>query len=74
ISIATLGDIYVQQTGDHSLCSVTEEGNLYCTCVFECGNGVWTCSEKGNQKERSWMFEKGCKKYCHAGVCDAMGA
>jgi hypothetical protein len=43
----------------------------YCTCVFQCGNGVWRKSEKG---EGEWVWEKACRKYCHAGVCDSQGA
>ncbi|OAL57463.1 hypothetical protein IQ07DRAFT_582619 [Pyrenochaeta sp. DS3sAY3a] len=65
IPIARLGDLYVRQTGDRSLCSVTEKGVSYCTCVFECGNGVWRCDGAGG-----FVFKQGCKKYCHAGVCD----
>ncbi|CBX91308.1 predicted protein [Plenodomus lingam JN3] len=67
ISIAQLGILYVQQTGDRSLCTTTSRGESYCPCVFECGNGIW-------RGDGEWMgglvFEKGCGKYCHAGVCD----
>ncbi|KAF1940110.1 hypothetical protein EJ02DRAFT_350679, partial [Clathrospora elynae] len=71
VPISTLGDWYAQQTGDHSLCVPSEEGGdgdkEYCTCVFGCGNGVWICDGHG---KGGWTFEEGCKKYCHAGVCD----
>jgi hypothetical protein len=58
-----------------------EKEKEYCTCVFQCGNGVWRKPEKREEKEGGsaegeggWLFEKGCKKYCHAGVCDSQGA
>jgi hypothetical protein len=65
IPISTLGDWYAQQTGDRSLCVGAADGSEYCTCVFQCGNGVWQRDEKSG-----WVFDKGCKKYCHIGVCD----
>ncbi|KAF2848487.1 hypothetical protein T440DRAFT_401232, partial [Plenodomus tracheiphilus IPT5] len=67
VSIAQLGDIYVGQTGDHSLCTITSHGKRYCPCVFECGNGIWSCDQ---ELDGGLVFETGCKKYCHAGICD----
>jgi hypothetical protein len=50
-----------------------EKEKEYCTCVFQCGNGVWKRTAKKDE-DGGWTFEKGCKKYCHAGVCDSQGA
>ncbi|KAF2029484.1 hypothetical protein EK21DRAFT_25248, partial [Setomelanomma holmii] len=63
IPISHLGTIFANQTSDRSQC-IPESGVEYCTCVFECGNGVWTCLSG------QLRFESGCKKYCHAGECD----
>ncbi|KAF1916523.1 hypothetical protein BDU57DRAFT_447762 [Ampelomyces quisqualis] len=67
VPIAELGDIFAHQTSDRSQC-VVEEEKTYCTCVFECGNGVWSC------RDDLYRFEKGCGKYCHGGECDGDGA
>ncbi|EUC31676.1 hypothetical protein COCCADRAFT_100623 [Bipolaris zeicola 26-R-13] len=42
ISIASLGTLYAKQTGDRSLCTRQDDGSEYCTCIYECGNGVWS--------------------------------
>ncbi|EOA86612.1 uncharacterized protein SETTUDRAFT_30944 [Exserohilum turcica Et28A] len=55
IPIAHLGAWYAAQTGDGSLCTRQPDGSLYCTCIYECGNGIWSY---------------GCNKYCHAAICD----
>ncbi|KAH7092564.1 hypothetical protein FB567DRAFT_517451 [Paraphoma chrysanthemicola] len=68
IPISHLGNVYAKQTNDRSQCVSQDGGKEYCTCVFECGNGVWTC-ENGKLN-----YESGCKKYCHAGECDGDGA
>jgi len=113
IPIAKLGTWYAEQTGDRSLCVKQDDGSEYCTCVYQCGNGVWQeleehggskssgkeVDDEGREKERQdaheergdageyaryaywiqkglgvksgkWKYEVGCKKYCHAGVCD----
>ena len=67
IPISHLGAIFAKQTDDRSQC-ILDRGKEYCTCVFECGNGVWSC------KDGKFRFESGCKKYCHAGECDGDGA
>lgn len=77
IPIPKLGDWYAEQTGDRSLCVLQDDGSEYCTCIYECGNGVWRSLDEskhdswryGNESS-SWEWESGCKKYCHAGVCD----
>ena len=111
IPIAKLGIWYAEQTGDRSLCVKQDDGSEYCTCVYQCGNGVWrneggggsnsiVAKEDGAERGGSdggsgdevkdeigerygywiqkglgdkygkWKYEVGCKKYCHAGVCD----
>ncbi|KAL6161034.1 hypothetical protein ACJQWK_08840 [Exserohilum turcicum] len=42
IPIAHLGAWYAAQTGDGSLCTRQPDGSLYCTCIYECGNGIWS--------------------------------
>jgi hypothetical protein len=89
IPISSLGNWYAEQTGDRSMCTPSRPIHLeqqvmngkrlgkdgvgkeqkYCTCVFQCGNGVWR-----HEGKDTWTFEKGCKKYCHAGQCDSQGA
>lgn len=77
IPIPKLGGWYAEQTGDRSLCVLQDDGSEYCTCIYECGNGVWRSLDEskhdswryGNESS-SWEWELGCKKYCHAGVCD----
>ena len=67
VPISHLGAMYAKQTSDRSQCIIDDEGKEYCTCVFECGNGVWSC------KDRAYTFVEGCKKYCHNGECDGDG-
>lgn len=83
-----------------------DDGSEYCTCIYECGNGVWKNGggkaeeehvglDNGNgdegyqyrmgmqkamkkgyvtgKRHGKWTWEVGCKKYCHAGVCDGQG-
>jgi hypothetical protein len=68
VPISFLGDRYANQTRDRSQCVSQAKGKEYCTCVFECGNGVWSC------KDGSYKFVSGCRKYCHNGECDGDGA
>jgi hypothetical protein len=68
VPIAFLGDMFANQTDSRAQCVIQEGGEEYCTCVFECGNGIWSCAQG------SYRFEKGCKKYCHKGECDGDGA
>lgn len=69
VPISYLGDHYAHQTHNRSLCVSEEKAEKeYCTCVFECGNGVWSCNAG------VYRFVSGCKKYCHAGECDSDGA
>jgi hypothetical protein len=68
VPISFLGDTYASQTRDRSQCVRNDKGEEYCTCVFECGNGVWECVEG------VYFFKQGCKKYCHGGECDGDGA
>ncbi|EUC45155.1 hypothetical protein COCMIDRAFT_96375 [Bipolaris oryzae ATCC 44560] len=42
ISIGSLGALYAKQTGDRSLCTRQDDASEYCTCIYECGNGVWS--------------------------------
>lgn len=70
VPIAYLGGVFANQTRDRSQC-VSQGGEKeeeYCTCVFECGNGIWSCANG------FYRFERGCRKYCHAGACDSDGA
>ncbi|KAL1798468.1 hypothetical protein ACET3X_002505 [Alternaria dauci] len=80
IPIPKLGDWYAEQTGDRSLCVLQDDGSEYCTCIYECGNGVWRSPNETNHhswrhgdKSSMWEWESGCKKYCHVGVCDGQG-
>jgi hypothetical protein len=68
VPISFLGDTYASQTRDRSQCVRNDKGEEYCTCVFECGNGVWECVEG------VYFFKQECKKYCHGGECDGDGA
>jgi hypothetical protein len=68
VPIAFLGDMFANQTDSRAQCVIQERGGEYCTCVFECGNGIWSCSNG------AYRFEKGCRKYCHKGECDGDGA
>ncbi|KAF7450622.1 hypothetical protein Ptr902_07580 [Pyrenophora tritici-repentis] len=83
IPISTLGSWYAHQTHDRSLCTPQPNGTEYCTCILECGNGVWMCEEEKGKtsvstaagmaeraKKRRWRWVGGCGKYCHGGVCD----
>ncbi|KAJ5063199.1 hypothetical protein J3E72DRAFT_237504 [Bipolaris maydis] len=76
ISIASLGTLYAKQTGDRSLCTRQDDGSEYCTCIYECGNGVWSYHHDQSTTTSTtthvsdWTWERGCGKYCHAGVCD----
>ncbi|XP_014557436.1 hypothetical protein COCVIDRAFT_97132 [Bipolaris victoriae FI3] len=71
ISIASLGTLYAKQTGDRSLCTRQDDGSEYCTCIYECGNGVWSFQEDQSTTDvKDWTWQQGCGKYCHAGVCD----
>lgn len=68
-----MGDWYAAQTGDRSLCTRQDDGSEYCTCIYECGNGIWVGGQSKEDEEhevKEWTWTEGCKKYCHIGVCD----
>lgn len=72
IPISHIGNWYAAQTGDRSLCTRQDDGSEYCTCIYECGNGIWV-SVQGKHEEdevKEWTWTEGCEKYCHIGVCD----
>ncbi|KAF5853775.1 hypothetical protein GGP41_006530 [Bipolaris sorokiniana] len=54
ISIASLGTLYAKQTGDRSLCTRQDNGSEYCTCIYECGNGVWSHHHQGKTRQRHY--------------------
>ncbi|KAJ6279483.1 hypothetical protein J3E71DRAFT_401573 [Bipolaris maydis] len=75
-NLTSLGTLYAKQTGDRSLCTRQDDGSEYCTCIYECGNGVWSYHHDQSTTTSTtthvsdWTWERGCGKYCHAGVCD----
>jgi hypothetical protein len=51
IPIPKLGDWYAEQTGDRSLCVLQDDGSEYCTCIYECGNGVWRSLDESDGQD-----------------------